>query len=254
MRVVYDYYILDDQKSSIEVLCKALTPFSSLNMCGHSTSVDVAANQLCSLKPDLLFLDVEMPGTSGLEFLQSVRNQLTWPMRVVIYTAYEKYVLEALRASAFDFLLKPFVQDELECILNRFFLDPPKGEEYGQQLDQLTTQLNAVKPFIVPTSTGSRILKPCDIIYCEYNKLLRYWYIYPNEGTSIKLRRETTADYLLAHLPSFVRINPQQIINPCALHHLEGRTCYLNPPYDAITNLTVSRDCLKNLKELFETM
>ncbi len=254
MRVVYDCYILDDQENSIDVLCQALKPFSGLNVCGHSTSVDIAANQLCTLKPDLLFLDVEMPGSTGFDFLQRMREHISWPMRVIIYTAYEKYILQALRSSAFDFLLKPFVKDELECIVNRFFLDPPTSEEYNRQLDQLNRQLTMTKPFMVPTTTGSRVVYPHEILYFEYNKLLRYWHLYPKDGTPIKLRRETTADHLLATLPTFVRINPQQILNPNALHHLEGRTCHLNPPHDTLTNLVVSRDCLKNLKELFETM
>lgn len=254
MRVVYDCYILDDQKSSIDVLCQALKPFSGLDICGHSSSVEEAAYQLCTLKPDLLFLDVEMPGTSGFDFLQRMREHITWPMRVVVYTAYENYLLQALRSSAFDFLLKPFVNDELESILNRFFLDPPTSEEYNRQLDQLNIQLAMNKPFMVPTTTGSRVLKPNEIIYFEYNKLLRYWHLYPSEGIPIKLRRETTADHLLASLPTFVRINPQQILNPGMLHHLEGHTCHLNPPHDSLTNLIVSRDCLKSLKELFETI
>lgn len=254
MRVVYDCYVLDDQQNSIDVLCKALKSFSGLTICGHSTSVEVAANQLCTLKPDLLFLDVEMPDSTGFDFLQRMREHISWPMRVVVYTAFEKYLLEALRASAYDFLLKPFVMDELECILNRFLMDPPTTEEYDRQLNQLNRQLSNIKPFLVPTNTGSRVILPKDILYFEYNKLLRYWHLFPNDGSSIKLRRETTAENILASFPTFVRINPQQILNPGALHHLEGRTCYLNPPHDSITNLIVSRDCLKNLKEMFEMM
>lgn len=254
MRVIYDCYILDDQENSIDVLCKALKPFSGLTVCGHSTSVDVAAKELCTLKPDLLFLDVEMPGSTGFDFLERMREHISWPMRVVIYTAFEKYLLEALRASAYDFLLKPFVKDELECILNRFLMDPPTTEEYDRQLNQLNRHLSNIKPFLLPTIMGSQVIHPKDILFFEYNKLLRYWYLFPKDDSPIKLRRETTADNILASFPTFVRINPQQILNPDALHHLEGRTCHLNPPYDSLTKLTVSRDCFKNLKEIFESM
>jgi two-component system, LytTR family, response regulator len=254
MRVVYDIYILDDNKGSIDALCNALKPVENMHVCGYSISDTTAREQILSLKPDLLFLDVEMPNVSGIDFLQSIRKEISWFMRVVIYTAFEKYMLSALRASAFDFLLKPFVQDELETILNRFFIDPPKSDEFSLRLDTLSTNLIPYKPLLVPTTTGSRILKPCNICYFEYSKLLRYWFLYPDDGTPLKLKRETTAEYLLSQLPTFIQINQQHILNPDVLHHLEGRTCYLKPPYDTKVKLTVSRDCLKGLKDLFESI
>ena len=58
--------------------------------------------------PDLLFLDVELPDTLGLNLLSEIREDILWDMKVVFYTSYDKYLLQALRESAFDFLLKPF--------------------------------------------------------------------------------------------------------------------------------------------------
>jgi len=254
MRMVYDAYILDDHKESVDVLLKALKPVENLHVCGYSLSVAQAREQILPLKPDLLFLDVEMPEVSGLDFLQNLRAEITWPMRVVIYTAYEKYLLCALRAAAFDFLLKPFVQNELETILNRFFMDPPKPDEFSHQLDKLSSNLTSYKSFLVPTAIGSRILKPSDIYYFEYNKLLRCWFLYPSDGTPIRLRRKTTAECLLNQLSTFIQINQQQVLNIEVLDHLEGRTCFLKPPYDVDTRLTVSRDCLNELKILFKTL
>ena len=88
MRVIYDCYILDDQENSIDVLCKALKPFSGLTVCGHSTSVDVAAKELCTQNPTYWFLDVEMPAPRVLIFGTHAEH-ISWPMRVVIYTAFE---------------------------------------------------------------------------------------------------------------------------------------------------------------------
>ena len=72
------------------------------------------------VQPDLLFLDVEMPDMTGLELLQEIRDYVSWNMRVVFYTAYDKYMIQAIREAAFDYLLKPFDERDLKEILTRF--------------------------------------------------------------------------------------------------------------------------------------
>lgn len=56
----------------------------------------------------------------GMDLLDSIRESLTWDMKVVFYTAYDKYMVSAIRQSAFDYLLKPFEEEELELIISRF--------------------------------------------------------------------------------------------------------------------------------------
>lgn len=70
--------------------------------------------------PDLVFLDVELPDMQGPELLNLVRNEITWNMQVVFYTAYNKYMLDAIRESAFDYLLKPIDKSELSNMMKRF--------------------------------------------------------------------------------------------------------------------------------------
>ena len=56
----------------------------------------------------------------GMDLLDSIRESLTWGMKVVFYTAYDKYMMSAIRQSAFDYLLKPFEDKDLELIISRF--------------------------------------------------------------------------------------------------------------------------------------
>ena len=61
-----------------------------------------------------------MPDMTGMELLEDIRDDVSWNMRVVFYTAYDKYMIQAIRESAFDYLLKPFEEQELKDILARF--------------------------------------------------------------------------------------------------------------------------------------
>ncbi len=72
------------------------------------------------LRPDLLFLDVELPDVLGLNLLSEMRDEVLWDMKVVFYTSYDKYLLQALRESAFDFLLKPFETGDLRVVIERY--------------------------------------------------------------------------------------------------------------------------------------
>ena len=100
--------IVDDEPTCIKSLANDLSRFSDIHIVVTCTSPDNAAREIVRLQPDLLFLDVEMPGMSGLELLSRIQSDIHSDMHVVFYTAYDKYLLDAIRASAFDYLLKPY--------------------------------------------------------------------------------------------------------------------------------------------------
>ena len=124
--------IVDDEAASVRNLSNDLCVYSDVRILETTTSVEKARKIVIRQQPDLLFLDVEMPKMSGLDLWQNIRADVHADMRVVFYTAYDKYVLEALRASAFDYLLKPYLPEEFlgqlprpaQCRTAAFFLHP----------------------------------------------------------------------------------------------------------------------------------
>ena len=112
--------IVDDEAASVRNLSNDLCVYSDIRILETTTSVEKARKIVIRQQPDLLFLDVEMPKMSGLDLWQNIRADVHADMRVVFYTAYDKYVLEALRASAFDYLLKPYLPEELDAVIERF--------------------------------------------------------------------------------------------------------------------------------------
>ena len=104
----YKVVIVDDERTAIDALRRELGAYQEFEIKGTANNGAKGKKMIMELRPDLLFLDVELPDVLGLNLLSEMRDEVLWDMKVVFYTSYDKYLLQALRESAFDFLLKPF--------------------------------------------------------------------------------------------------------------------------------------------------
>jgi two-component system, LytTR family, response regulator len=254
MKPLYEIFILDDNKTSIDTLCTSLKENRSFTVTGSELSPVIAEKSILKIRPDLIFLDVEMEEMTGFDFLQRIRVSVNWPMQVVFYTAYQKYLLQALRASAFDFLLKPYTEKELNEILTRYINCPVQNQLWCNKLDLLSNLLKPAKTFMIPVSRGHRIIKVEQICYFEYEKENRCWSIFLADGLSIRLKREIKAEYILRQTQTCLRISQKHIINPDYLYKLEDNICYLALPDDHLKEFAISRDCYKSFKDRFEVI
>ena len=116
----YKVIIVDDDEVSLENLSFELRKDARFSLEGTARNGRKGKKLITKVQPDLLFLDVEMPDMTGLDLLQEMRDNVAWNMRVVFYTAYDKYMIQAIREAAFDYLLKPFEEQDLKDILTRF--------------------------------------------------------------------------------------------------------------------------------------
>lgn len=99
----FQCYIIDDEPLAVKVIEQHLAKFDGFEVCGASTDPVAAYTQVKQLQPDLLFLDIEMPGINGLELLASMQNK----PEVVITTAYREYAVEGFAMNVLDYLVKP---------------------------------------------------------------------------------------------------------------------------------------------------
>ena len=107
--------LVDDEPLANERMRSLLGAHGDIEIVGTAGSVAAARKALESLRPDVVFLDVEMPGGTGLELLPSVPEG----MQVVFVTAYEKYAVDAFAAAALDYLVKPVNPERLSETLRR---------------------------------------------------------------------------------------------------------------------------------------
>jgi two-component system LytT family response regulator len=249
--------IVDDNKEFIDSLIDHLIIFQDVEICGAATKYKQAKDLLLNEKPDLVFLDVEMPCKNGFEILSEVRKK-GGIFSVVFYTAYDKYMIQALRESAFDFIIKPIKEEELKQVMNRF-----KQQRNEQPIDFSIPlyQGTAGSPDIIalPSNLGLRFVDKNRILLfrCMGGGILEkpWWELLLNDGSTIKLGANSTADRIikLINTDRFIQINQSCIINLNYLNMVEFKTrkCLLMPPFDNL-ELTVSRTQLSKLRELFE--
>lgn len=116
----YKVVIVDDERTAIDALRRELGAYQEFEIKGTANNGAKGKKMIMELRPDLLFLDVELPDVLGLNLLSEMRDEVLWDMKVVFYTSYDKYLLQALRESAFDFLLKPFETEDLKVVIERY--------------------------------------------------------------------------------------------------------------------------------------
>lgn len=97
--------------------------FPEIEIIGEAANADEAFEQINTLNPDLLFLDIQMPGKTGFELLEMLDSVPT----VIFTTAYDEYALKAFEVNALDYLLKPIQLDRLNETIAK--LEPPRKEE-----------------------------------------------------------------------------------------------------------------------------
>ena len=102
--------IIDDERLARVELKRLLSPHKEINIIGEAVNVDDATAKITELKPDLIFLDIQMPGKNGFELLEELDSVPT----VIFTTAYDEYALKAFEYNALDYLLKPIEPIRLE--------------------------------------------------------------------------------------------------------------------------------------------
>lgn len=105
--------VIDDERLARKELISLLSQFPKIEIVGEAVNADDAQEKIEALKPEILFLDIQMPGKNGFELLES----LDVVPKVIFTTAYDEYALKAFEVSALDYLLKPISKERLEeCV------------------------------------------------------------------------------------------------------------------------------------------
>lgn len=238
--------IVDDDDVSLENLDFSLRKDTRFQVEGVARNGKQGKKVITKVRPDLLFLDVEMPDMTGMELLQDIRDSISWNMKVVFYTAYDKYMIQAIRESAFDYLLKPFEEQDLQDILERFIR---QKEADSRIVPYAGTPLHAGQTFIVFTPTNDmRALHPAEIGFFRYCSERKQWEVILSQQPPLVLRRGMTAEQIIQYSPCFVQIHQSYIINIDYLMIIKDSKCLLSTRW---TNCSSRRNTKKNCKTDF---
>lgn len=240
--------IVDDEINSIHNLEEDLKAYPEIEILDTITSSQKAKKSIIQYQPDLLFLDVEMPYINGIELLQEIRPYVRNNMRVIFYSAFDKYMLDALRASAFDYLLKPYQTNELKQIVERIKREKTNNPiNFDQAMRQLLS--NDCK-FAVQTISRLLLLRRSEILYFQYSEDTRCWQMTLTNMEQYRLRLSTKAKDILNFCPSFIRVNTDCILNIDYLSSVENNTlrCIHYAPFSHL-EISASRRHYSKIKE-----
>jgi two-component system LytT family response regulator len=194
--------IIDDERLARTELKRLLTPFKDIKVVGEAVNADDAMDKIQEFKPDLLFLDIQMPGKTGFEMLEELDSVPT----VIFVTAYDEYALKAFEYNALDYLLKPIEPKRLEETVNKLL--EKKRKKTAVELDK-ETLLESDQVFV---KDGER----CWFVKLEAVRLFEsegnYVRIYFSDNKPLILR---TLNYLDERLDgkTFFRANRKHIVN-----------------------------------------
>jgi two-component system LytT family response regulator len=197
---IYRALVIDDERLARRDLINMLMQYDQIEVAGEAEDAATAQKLIYSLRPDVLFLDIQMPGQSGFDLI----NLLDVVPKIIFVTAFDSYTLRAFEVNALDYLLKPIAPERLRAAVARLGQDEPAAPRVQRPLqyeDRLLLLLDNLLRFV----------KLADI--CAINAAGDYtelWLANGAKGITLKSMKEWES-----RLPEkqFCRIHRSTIIN-----------------------------------------
>lgn len=205
--------LVDDEIKSLNSLVLLLRKnCAQVEVIATCSDAVAAQEKINELRPDLLFLDISMPGKNGIELMQELTSHVP---EVIFVTAYDDYMLQAFKFSAVDYLLKPIDETDLIEAVDRAFTRISKKKKMeGMEvlMHNLRPQLQTHEiKLCIPSQYGFEVILLQDVIYCEANSSYTKFYL-PNKKQVVTSKTIKEYEYLLAD-NFFVRVHRSYLIN-----------------------------------------
>ena len=245
--------IIDDDKSSIETLTQKLKSYKEIEFCGSANTCSTGIHLAAEVNPEVIFLDVELPDLSGLEFLMQLDNITRGWCQVIMYTGHPGYMLPAFRLNAFDYLMKPVDERELKNVVARLKERRLRDES---PLHSFATANSYGDKLLLYTSTSDfRLVHIQNICAFQYNHEIRQWEVIIAGMTDpLRMKRGMKREAILNISPQFVQVSQKAIVNVDYLLEVADNTCVFYPPFERVQNITVGRHYRKALTEKFNSI
>ncbi len=252
--------IVDDEKPAREELAFLLKAFPEISLIGQGKNGLEAVNLIREHAPDLVFLDVQMPGLDGFGVLQKLVERKLKVPHVVFATAFDHYAVQAFDVNAVDYVLKPFDKARISKAISKAKKEIEAHTSPTERLEQLVSQLAAPKSASAPPSkilvrSQQRMLlvDAEDLIFASIEGGLISVTAKDLEGSS----NYRTLEELHAALDSdsFWRPHRSYLVN---IHHIKEVVPWFKSSFMLKMNdkksseIPVSRQQTKRLRELFK--
>jgi two-component system LytT family response regulator len=241
--------IVDDEPLARKRLRRLLAEHPSLEIVGEAANGEEACAIIDATAPDLVFLDVQMPGLTGFDVLARLRRR----PRIIFVTAHDEFAVRAFEEQALDYLLKPVEPKRLERALGRLQPTSVQAPGIDSRLERLLQVVERSGPAVrrIPVRKGARVvlLEPESIIFCRAED--KYAVIYTADGEHVV---DKTIDDLEATLDpgTFIRVHRSTIVNLGCVRELtsiDGGRYVIALKQPAGTQIYASRAGAKALRD-----
>ncbi len=210
--------IVDDEQEARTVLRAMLQRHApEVNILAEASTAALAFNVLKEHKPDILFLDVQMPGGDGFELLKQLG---TWDFDVIFTTGSSQHAIQAIRFSALDYLMKPVLGDELRAAIDRHLAKRGLApDEQKQLLHNIAQPDERTMKLTLTSGDRSYFVDPAEVVWCEAD--VNYTNLHLHDERRFVSAR-TLKDYedMLTPL-GFLRTHRSYLVNRAHVDHLD---------------------------------
>ncbi len=247
--------IVDDEKPARDELAFLLKGISEVDLIGQARNGLEAVNLIKDKAPDLVFLDVEMPGLDGFGVLKKLVDRKIKLPHIIFATAYDQYALQAFEVHAIDYLLKPFDKARVARALARArqFIEarPTEGQNLTALLEQLGARPQAPAKLLLKTSQRLLLVDAEEMVFATIEDGLITIATREQEGSS----SYHTLEELQASLDAnrFWRVHRSYVVN---VDHIKEVVPWFKSTYQLKMNdrretmIPVSRNQTRRLREL----
>lgn len=243
--------IVEDEEMARKVLKSLLSQYcKDVMVCAEADNVDSGKAVIEAFHPDLVFLDIEMPGGSGFKLLSSFENI---DFEVVFTTAYEQFAIKAIRHAALDYLLKPIDPKELVAAVEKV-KDAKYKKVLKKQYDSLLKNLDpeqlAVRKISISTTDKIHLIEVDNIIRCESDNY--YTIIHFKNGTNLMVSKTLKEMEQKLEEYNFVRTHKSHLVNiKCVINFLKEEMMVL---LSDGTKIPVSKRKKENILEIINNI
>lgn len=245
----YKVYIVEDEAHARERLEQFIKNVPELDIVGRNESGQKASMEIDELKPDILFLDIQLTDITGIDVL----HLISWKPLVIFTTAYNDYAIQAFELQAVDYLLKPFSEARFEAAVEKAINQLNSEENKMGQLKELLNSWSPKENYLnrLPSKIGDKIyiINDDDIVYFTSEDKLVFAYLFET-----KYLINYTLEQLQSRLnpEKFFRIHRSTIVN---LNYIKTIETWFAGGYRMLvkdknkTELTISRSAGKLLRQ-----
>ncbi|MCC6384576.1 MAG: LytTR family DNA-binding domain-containing protein [Bacteroidia bacterium] len=204
--------IIDDEQHCINHLVKLLKDYyQDIFVCGMFKSVDDGIEGILNLKPQLLFLDIQIGTDNAFNLLNRIKNR---NFEVIFTTAFDRFAVQAIKCSALDYLLKPIDREELQWAIKKMQQRQP-DQQYGEQISTLLHNLKTVNQnnqrICVPVLNGLTFLNVSEIVRLKSDS--NYTQIFMKDGKTMMVSKTLKEFDELLSAQNFFRVHQSHLIN-----------------------------------------